>query len=75
MFMRYKRVLRGFQEELECEIAQEKSLGHVIFLAKLHQNGQATDDDLVEIRGYYKGLKVAREMLQKHIDMEKEGWE
>lgn len=70
--MRYKQILKHFQDELDCEIANEKSLPHVLFLARQRASGNATDDDLVEIRGYYKGLKVAREMLQKQIAIQEE---
>ena len=67
-----ERILERFTNALEHEIKNGKSPFHFMFLAKNHEVGNVTDEDLIEIRGYYKGLKVAREMLQRIIAEEDE---
>ena len=71
----HKKILERFAKTLECEISNETSLPHFSFLAANYEKGNVKDEDLVEIRGYYKGLRVAREMLQRITDSEEENAE
>lgn len=42
----------------------------LMFLHNLYASGEMTDEDCIEIRGYYNGLKVAMEILERILDTE-----
>lgn len=65
-------ILERFIKTLEYEISKQAEPTRFAFIAKNYKKGNVTDEDLIEIRGYYKGLKVAREMLQRIIAEEEE---
>lgn len=66
------KVLENFINELNYQIASEKDSSQFSFILNQYQKGNVENDDLVEIRGYYKGLKVAKEILQKHMAIQEE---
>lgn len=69
--MNYKRVLKRFRKNLDCEIGTQTEPFHLAFMHKLYTDGKMTGEDCIEMRGYYKGLKVAREILERVLDEEK----
>lgn len=62
--MNTERILERFQKNLDYMISQKTDLFSLMFFMDHYSEKYFTDEDAVEIRGYYKGLKVAREMLQ-----------
>lgn len=64
----YKEILERFMNNLECEINNQADVFHIAFMLNHYTQGNMTDEDCIEMRGYYKGLKVAREMMQRVID-------
>mgnify|MGYP003301262514 CR=1 FL=1 len=67
------KVLERFQKSLNYQITQQTDTKSVLFIILQVEKGNAGSEDLVELRGYYKGLKVAREMLERIIAEESEG--
>ena len=65
-------VIEHFKNELNNMISCETNPLHFHFFAMNYGKEHFTDEDLIEIRGYYKGLKVARECLEKHIAISEE---
>lgn len=63
----YKEILERFIANLECEISNQTNEKALAFFAVHYSKGNMTDEDCIEMRGYYKGLKVAREMMQRVI--------
>lgn len=63
----YKEILERFMNNLEYEINKQVDGFHIAFMLNQYKQGNMTDEDCIEIRGYYKGLKVAREMMQRVI--------
>lgn len=70
--MNYKEIMTRFKNELENNIAQETSPLHFNFIMRNYGKEHFQDEDLVELRGYFKGLKVAKEMLERHIAIQEE---
>lgn len=68
----YKKVVDRFQKNLEYEISQQTNEHSLAFMLHHYAKGNMTDEDCIELRGYYKGLRVAREMMQRVIAMEQE---
>lgn len=68
----YLKIIARFNRKLNNEIANNSSAWHFNSMWNNYEKGNITDDDLIEMRGYYKGLKVAREMLQRTIEEQKE---
>ena len=60
----FSTILEKFSDSLNCEISKKTDALNLNFIANAYQGGSVSGDDLVEMRGYYKGLKVAREMLE-----------
>lgn len=67
-----KKVLERFQANLDYQISQQTDTRSALFIMSQVAKGNAGDEDLVELRGYYKGLKVAREILERVIAEEEE---
>lgn len=63
----YQDIIERFYKELVCEISNEKEPAHLMFMLNLKATEQASNDDIVEMRGYYKGLRVAKEMLERKL--------
>lgn len=70
--MNYKRILENYKNELDYLISQKTDPFHITFMAANFGKKHFKKDDMVELRGYYKGLKVAREALEKQESIE---WE
>jgi hypothetical protein len=66
------KVLDRFQANLNYEISQQTDVNSAAFIIRQVVKGNAGNEDLVELRGYYKGLKVAREILERIIAEESE---
>lgn len=66
------KILAKFHRRLNLEISKKTEALNLMFIMKNHAKGNFTDEDLIELRGYYKGLKVAREILERAISEEKE---
>ena len=66
------KVLVRFRRKLDNEILNQKSVFHFNFMLDNYAKGNINDEDLAEVKGYYSGLKVAREMLQRIIEEQKE---
>ena len=63
----FKKIVESFLKNLECEINNQTDSHHLAFMLEHYAKGDMTDEDCIEMRGYFKGLKVAREMMQKVI--------
>lgn len=63
----FKEIVERFLKNLDYEISNQTDTFHIAFMLNHYTQGNMTDEDCVEMRGYYKGLKVAREMLQRVI--------
>ena len=61
-------ILNSFRQKIDCELANKNDILRMNFLMKNNKKGIFSDEDLAEVRGYYSGLKVAKEMLQRSID-------
>lgn len=68
--MNYKKKLERFRKSLDCEIATQADPSQLAFLYNFYTRGEMTDEDCIEIRGYYNGLKVAMEILERILDTE-----
>ena len=66
------RVLERFQANLDYQISYQTDPQSALFVIKQVAKGNAGSEDLVELRGYYMGLKVAREILERIIAEESE---
>ena len=66
----YLKALARFRNKIDFEISKQSNAISIDFLLRNYAN--ANLEDLIELRGYYKGLKVAREMLYKTIAEQKE---
>lgn len=64
-----ERILENFIANLDLEISKKTDPFHLSFLMAHRAKGNVTDEDLVELRGYYKGLKTAKAILEKVIDI------
>ena len=69
------KVLDRFQGNLDYQIAQQTNPHSVVFIMNQVVKGNAGDEDLIELRGYYKGLKTAREILERIVAEESEDTE
>lgn len=67
-----KKVLERFQENLKYQISQQTDVHSATFIISQVIKGNAGTEDLIELRGYYKGLKVAAEILERIIAEESE---
>lgn len=67
-----KKVLERFIQNLDYQIAYQNDPSSALFIIRQVAKGNAGDEDLVELRGYYKGLKVAKEILERIIAEEQE---
>jgi hypothetical protein len=65
-------VLERFQANLNYEISHQTDVHSATFIIAQVAKGNAGNEDLIELRGYYKGLKVAREILERIIAEESE---
>lgn len=68
----YLKVLARFRNKIDFEISKQSNAISFDFMLRNYAKGNLTDEDLIELRGYYKGLKVAREMLYRTISEQKE---
>lgn len=66
------KAIARFKRKLDNEISNQKSAFHFGFMLNNYAKGNFTDEDLAKVKGYYSGLKVAREMLQRTIEEQKE---
>lgn len=66
------KVLERFQANLDYQISMQTDTKSAAFIISQVARGNAGSEDLVELRGYYKGLKVAREILERVIAEEEE---
>lgn len=66
------RILAKFRKKLSLEISRKTEALNLLFIMKNHAKGNFSDEDLIELRGYYKGLKVAREILDRTISEQTE---
>lgn len=65
----YLKALARFRNKIDFEISKQSNAISFDFLLRNYAN--ANLEDLIELRGYYKGLKVAREMLYRTIAEQK----
>ena len=63
----FKEIVERYLQNLDCEISNQANEKALAFFAVHYSKGNMTDEDCIEMRGYYKGLKVAREMMQRVI--------
>lgn len=67
-----KKVLERFMENLDYQISMQTDTRSALFMVSQVAKGNAGNEDLIELRGYYMGLKVAREILERIIAEESE---
>jgi len=70
--MNYKRIIENYERQLDYLISQKTDPAYIAFLGANLQRGKFKKSELTELKGYYSGLKVAREALQRIIAMEEE---
>lgn len=58
-------VLNEYKNSLDLEISGENSVGRKAYIEKLISKGAVEEKERYICEGYYKGLRVAREMLEK----------
>ena len=70
--MACKRVslLKRYLNALSCEIAKESSC--FAEMSEKMKLGKATCEDSSAVRGYFEGLKAARDLLDKEIQIYEE---
>ena len=68
----YLKTLARFRDKIDFEISKQSNAISFDFILLNYAKGNLNDEDLIELRGYYKGLKVAREMLYRTISEQKE---
>lgn len=68
----YAAILDRYMRNLDCEINNEKSTFRIAFAVSNYGKEHFKDEDFIELRGFYKGLKVAREMLKRFAVLWKE---
>lgn len=70
MASRKTSILQGYIKALDDEIAREHSDPKYVHLVLL--GGKITGDNVRRVRGYFDGLKTARKMLDKQIEIYEE---
>ena len=65
-------VLEHFKKELAYLIRQQTDSFLIAFFMQNYGKEHFTDEDAIETRGYYRGLKVAMECLERHIAIAEE---
>ena len=68
----YLKILARFRNKISFEISKQSNAISFDFILRNYAKGNLAGEDLAEMRGYYKGLKVAREMLYRTIAEQKE---
>lgn len=70
MASRRTSILQGYIKALDDEIAREHSDPKYVHFVLL--GGKITGDNVRRVRGYFDGLKTARKMLDKQIEIYEE---
>ena len=70
--MNYECIVKDFMKQLNILINQCTDPQFLAFVASNYANGKFTNDDLSETKGYRNGLKVAREIMKKLINLAEE---
>lgn len=61
----YMRIIERYSKSLDCEISKKTDPLCFAYISNQYTKGKANKEDLVELKGYYSGLKTAREMFQR----------
>ena len=61
----YIKIIERFFKTLDCEISKKTDPLSFAFISNQYSKGKVKQEDLVELKGYYSGLKTAREMFQR----------
>ena len=69
-------ILSGALARLDYEIGQQTSPSFLGFMLSMQNKGHVSDGDLAELKGYRKGLSVAKEIMERIIreNCEAEQW-
>ena len=59
----YQNIIEQFMGQLEHEISTQSDEHLNAYLERMREKGTLADNDFVLLEGYFKGLKVAREMM------------
>lgn len=62
---KYEEILKDFASTLNSEIKQQTNPLQVMFMAENALKGNFSQTDLTEVKGFYSGLKTAREILRR----------
>lgn len=68
----YAAIFDRYMQNLNCEINNEKDPFRIAFAVSNYGKEYFKDEDFIESRGFYKGLRVAREMLERVVALWKE---
>lgn len=68
----YAAIVDRYMRNLNYEINNEKSPFRIAFAVSNYGKEHFKKEDLIESRGFYKGLRVAREMLERATECWKE---
>lgn len=61
----FKEICERWLKSIDYERAKKTDPFHIMFMANLATRGEVSEKDLAELKGYYSGLSVAREILEK----------
>lgn len=64
------KVLKRFKKELDNQIQQKTDPLFISITAKEYSRKHLSDEDLAETKGFFNGLKVTKEMLDRIEDSE-----
>lgn len=68
----YARILSNANNQLDYLISEKTSPTHTDFMLRLFSSKKINEKDLNEMKGYYNGLKVAKEVIRREIAVEEE---
>lgn len=63
----YAEALRTFISSINYEISMKTDPLQFHYMMQKALEGKITDQELAELKGYYAGLKVAREIMQRSL--------
>lgn len=61
----FKEICERWLKSVDYERSKKTDPFHIMFMANMAAKGDANEKDLAELKGYYNGLSVAREILER----------
>jgi len=63
----FKEICERWLKNIDCEIAKKTDPFYIMFIADMVNKGKANEKDLAELKGYFNGLSVAKQMFEKTL--------